>query len=241
MKIAIISDLHLAPGRLNRCRVVVSEITSLLDMLEGSHDEIIVAGDLYDLSRPVFPGGWQSHRQKMRSEFGTLLERLEAYPAVFGNHDQKRALEGVPEQLWRRSKMSVLITHGHQFDHPIKRIYGLEAAANFVAGWSVRAHLSVISSALGTVPTLLEGLKGKGADASLEGAESLLKTSGADVVVLGHSHLLRAVRTPFGMFINSGSWTESNAQWVSLDLSTRVCELWERFRGEARLVERLTV
>lgn len=239
MKIAFISDLHLAPGRLNRCAVPVSEIPDILDRLEDSHDEIIVVGDLYDLSRPPRWGEWQSHRERMRAEFGGVLERLETYPAVFGNHDRERASEGVPERLWRGGTKSIQVTHGHQFDHPIKRIPNLEATANFVAGWSVRAHLSVVSNVLGAVPRMLEVLGKPGTDTSLLGAQSLMETTDARVVVMGHSHMLRAVKTPQGTFINCGSWTEHDAEWASLDLDSGACELWERRRGDFRLVDSL--
>jgi len=225
MKIAIISDLHLAPGKLNRCGVGIDWITQTLDLLDSTHDEVIVGGDLYDLSRPSKPGGWSAHRDLIQREFGEVIQRLESYPAVFGNHDRARGIMGVPQTLSRTGNIRVLVQHGHQFDGNLKRVPGLEGLANYVAGMGARLGLEGIGTALGAIPATLEKLSLRdGPDANTLGAQRLLETSNFDIVVTGHTHLLRAIQSDHGIVANSGAWS-TEPQWISIDLNTGNLEL----------------
>lgn len=234
MKIAVLSDLHLAPGRLNRCGVRPEDFTRILDHLDATYDEVIVGGDLYDLSRPLRPGDWEAHRTLILREFGELIERLEAYPGVFGNHDRARQHLGVPETLSRTSGIRLWIQHGQQFDGNLKKVPGLEASANYISGLSARLGVQGIGEALGAVPAGLERLALKnGPDANTLGAAQILATTDYDVIITGHTHLLRAVQTEYGVIANSGAW-ESEPQWVGVDLESGELEL-VRYRDDGIL------
>lgn len=228
MKIALISDIHLAPGGLNRCGVPIEQIGEVLDELERTHDRLVVGGDLYDLSRPAILGAWRAHREVMLREFGDVLERLEAYEAVFGNHDFARRKLGSKEVLSFKGRVLATLLHGHQFDGGIKRIPGLAASANWVSGWAARLGVDELGRALGAVPVLLESQRHL--DANLRGLLAYNRVSPADILITGHTHLLRACRIEGVVLVNSGSW-EREPQWVSLDLDAGTVELNRMVNG----------
>ena len=232
MRIAFVSDLHLGPGALNRCVVDRQKITRWLDLLESTHDRVIIVGDLYDLSRPRQLGNWQEHLESLRFEWGEVLERLEAMEAVFGNHDRARALMGVPERLEINvDGMQLLVLHGHQFDPHIKRVPGLESVANYAAGWFARLGVEPIGNLMGDFVAANERLESRIGgqrtyDLSTQGALSL-HAEGYPVVVMGHSHRLRHLVLPEGQFINTGSWTGRGAQWVSVETQSQSVHLFQ--------------
>ncbi|MEZ4458317.1 MAG: metallophosphoesterase family protein [bacterium] len=232
MRIAFLSDLHLGPGVLNRCVVDRKTITRWLDLIESTHDRVIVVGDLYDLSRPRQFGGWQRHLDSLRFEWGEVLERLEAMEAVYGNHDRARGLMGVPERIEIDADgMKMLVLHGHQFDPHINKVPGLESVANFAAGWFTRLGVEPLGSLMGDVVAVNERLESRigtqpAYDLSTQGAMSL-HADGYRVVVMGHSHQLRHLELPAGQFINTGSWTARGAQWVSVETQSGSVHLFE--------------
>lgn len=229
MKIAVFSDLHLGPGALNRCSVPRRKIERWLNLIDSTHERVIVAGDLYDLSRPRTPLGWRDHLDTIRFEWGPLMERLESYEAVYGNHDRQRQQLGVPERIEIQAEAGkIVVMHGHQFDPHIKQIPGLELAANFAAGWMSRLGVASLAKLMGGVVALDERLesamrdkRGQAhADLSMHGAVSTAR-QGVDLVIMGHSHELRSVELGAGsQFANTGSWVSGTADWVSIDTDT---------------------
>lgn len=235
MNIAVISDLHLAPGKMNRCSVPKNQIDRWLDLLEATHDTIVVAGDLYDLRRPPLPGAWKQHLESIRFQWGETLQRLESYDAVFGNHDAQRAQLGIPERrLIPTPNGNILILHGHQFDPKIKQIKALETTANFAAGWFVRAGLKPLAQAMAHVAAINESLESQfaGDDLATRGAQSLLHHD-VKLVVMGHTHRLQTTPLQNGTFANSGSWTLGHAEWLSINLQTLQTRL---FRDGAHVI-----
>ena len=226
--LGILSDLHLAPRGMSRCSGNEAELLQLLDTMEARCDRIVIAGDLFDLSRPLFPGAWRAWLDEIRLAYPRFVGRIQGHDSVFGNHDIWLQHLGVPEVLqinldgWR-----VRVQHGHQFDVPLKQIRPLEAAANYVAGWLVRTGLDGAAEAMGHVPVAMERSRvGQPVDRSVQGAERILQNADTDVVVMGHSHLLRRVELPCGVFVNTGSLCCGHLDWVRLDGKTRTAELF---------------
>jgi len=233
LKIAVISDLHLGPGLMNRCSPNAHKISRWLDLIEATHDRVIVAGDLFDLSRPRKFGGWEEHLASIHFQWGEVSQRLEAMEAVYGNHDRERALLGIPERIIIPTESKpIIVLHGHQFDPLIKQIPGLEKSANFAAGWFVRLGLSPLAEAMGGAVALNELVESQfrrddpdDRDLSRQGAHRQLQ-QGFSMVIMGHSHLLRLVRLPEGDFVNSGSWVCGHAEWASIDTETAQVKLF---------------
>ncbi len=220
MRLGLLSDLHLAPGRLNRCTSTARQLHGLLDALQRRSDRIVIVGDLYDLMRPRAPRGWRALLAAARQEHGAIAARLEACELVAGNHDE--AL-GAPAERVYAARLRALVTHGHQFDPPIKRLPLAAEAANFAAGWFERARLGALAHQLGQVPTRLDRLVDS-PDRLSVGAQALARDW--DVVIVGHSHGLSLTPVGRGLVINTGSHTcgTLDAAWVDLDLGR--AELW---------------
>lgn len=239
MRLAILSDLHLAAPPTNRCTTSPEALLALIERWASRADEVILAGDVYDLLRPRRPGGWRAHLDATRDAYPALCARLERCASVFGNHDAPLAALGVPERVVREADgLRVLITHGHQADMALKRVPGLAATANFVAGWGQRAHIGQIGRgferALHGVEaglSVARQLRGDeqpdtGAARVPSAAARLIRDEGWDVVIMGHSHALDARAIDGGLFLNSGAHVYGWQDVVLLDTQRAEAQLW---------------
>lgn len=220
MKIAVASDLHLAPAGANRCTATPGQLLAFFDTLEAQAERVVLAGDLFDLDRPRVPGGWRAQLGALYHEQPEVMRRMEAYDWVLGNHDAVLVRRGVPqERAVLTDEMRVLIRHGHQWDMTLKKIPGLAAGANFVAGWLQRAELRGAAGALGRAPLALDRVwsRPQRRDRCLRGARALLADEDWDVVVCGHSHRLRLDAGPDGLFVNTGSLCLGHLEWALID------------------------
>lgn len=225
MKIAVLSDLHLAPADSNRCTATPAELLDLFDTLEAQTDRVVLAGDLFDLDRPRVPGAWQALLDELWREQPEVMRRMHAFDWVLGNHDAALVRRGVPqERCLVADDVRVLIHHGHQWDMALKKMPGLASSANFVAGWLYRADLQGAAGALGRAPLALDrawskriGSPRTGRDRLRRGAEELLAEENWDVVVCGHSHRLRLVAGAHGLFVNTGSLCLGHIDWALVD------------------------
>ncbi|MFP4597544.1 MAG: metallophosphoesterase family protein [Persicimonas sp.] len=226
MKLAVFSDLHIAPGAANRCTASPAELLELFDHVERRADRVLVAGDLFDLDRPKLPGRWRDQLREIRRAFPQVTDRLESYEWIFGNHDGPLCRQTTPEErVWEAGGLRLLALHGHQFDMPLKKLPGLAPTANFVAGWMQRAGLHQLAGVMGVAPLLLDRLwhtaspGGSGPDRLLRGAFELLERGPSDLVICGHSHRLRLVAGPRrrGLFVNTGALCEGSVDWVLID------------------------
>lgn len=225
MKIAVISDLHLAPAPINRCTASEAELLGLFDELEARADRVVVAGDLFDLDRPRVPGDWRGQLEAIRAEFSPIYARLKAYDWLIGNHDAGLRRLGVPrERYFIGPKARALICHGHRWDMGLKKVPGLAASANFAAGWLGRAGWGEGARQLGRVPLALDERwqqasgRALGPDRGLRGGRELVKEGPWDIVVCGHTHLLRLDVGGGGVFVNSGSICQGYIDWALVDL-----------------------
>ncbi|MFW5966331.1 MAG: metallophosphoesterase family protein [Persicimonas sp.] len=233
MKLAIFSDLHLAADGANQCTASAGELVELCERLEARADRVLVAGDLFNLDRAPVPGAAERCLQGLRAKMPEVVERLERFDWLFGNHDRALAADGVPEErTYEADGRRILALHGHQFDMWLKRLPGLAPTANFVAGWLDRAGLQPVSAAMGIVPHALDRIRtrlggdGDTTDRGLEGARQFIVQGGWDVVVCGHSHQLRLVPCAGGLFVNTGSLTCGHLEWVLIDTTTRRVEAY---------------
>jgi predicted phosphodiesterase len=224
VQLAVLSDLHLGPGPSNRCTASPAQINALLDRLEESSDRVLVAGDLFDLDRPKLPGRWRAVLDEVRQELPELSDRLDNCEWIFGNHDGQLCRLGVPEEReYMVDGLHILARHGHQWDMPLKKLPGLAPAANFVAGWLDRSGLKGAASALGAAPLLIDRVANTGnptapgSDRTVVGAREVIACQNLDILICGHSHLLRLVATPQGLIVNTGSLCRGYVDWVIVD------------------------
>ena len=219
------SDLHLGTREYDRCTSSTEQIIALLDELERRCERVVLLGDTFDLLRPRRARSWSSRLERIRQERPELVRRLEACHQIVGNHDAPLAALGVPEELdfVGASRRAVLI-HGHQWDVWLKRVWGLEGSANFIAGWCDRAGFEAISSWMGEVPRRLGarrvgGERGQGEGRRFELGAELELERGFDVIAYGHTHALGLFEMAHGkLAINAGSHAHGWRDAAALDL-----------------------
>ena len=239
VKLAVFSDLHLAPGGANRCQIDPKRLLEMFDRIEEAADRVVVGGDLFDLDRPRVPGDWRGQLEAVRRTYPALLARLESYEWIFGNHDAALRFEGVPEErAFVADGLRVLVVHGHQWDMLLKRIPLVAPVANFTAGWLERTALRRASGVMAKVPLILDklwhrGRAAAGPDRSLAGATELLAQEW-DVVICGHTHRLRLEATDPGLFANSGAICEGHTDWILIDTAERRAQAYRDGRVVAQ-------
>jgi predicted phosphodiesterase len=215
MRIAILSDIHLGPARTNRCGVPSARLAAHVRGLFAEFDEVVLNGDVWDLSRPSVPGAWRAHLRASRAHHPELAELFDNARALVGNHDAALARDGVPASTSFHGAIDVYVHHGHLFDRGLKRFGTIERGANFVAGWFDRVRVPIVNRGLEFVSDTSEKFVG-GQTPDVSGARRILE-SGWHLVVQGHSHVQRLERFGDGFYLNTGSQTGAAIEWGWFD------------------------
>ncbi len=237
MRLGFLSDLHLGPRKTSRCTSTPAELLATLDLLEHTCDRVICVGDMYDLLRPRSPRGWRAELEHVRQDFPELHARLGTLTQVVGNHDRPLIVHGVPEELTVVTpRQRLLVMHGHQWDVWLKKLWGMEESANFVAGWLERTGLDAVSTWMGDVSGRVQALGARGESppqgssdeehAYWKGMAAELDR-GFDVIVAGHTHGLELREMPDGkLAINTGSHAHGWRDAAVLDLGEGWALTW---------------
>lgn len=237
MRIGMISDLHLAPDGRSRCTTSPSQLVELIERLEDLCDEVIVVGDAYDLLRPRRLRGWREELERFGAQQPEVVRALERCRLLVGNHDRPLCARGVPEErAYMSGAMKVLCVHGHQWDVWLKKIWGMEESANFVAGWLERLQLDGVSRWMGDVPDVAQRLtlrlRGEQSERCEEDVESPTWQGvreefdrGFDAIAIGHTHglgLWPLQGDERRLVINTGSHVHDRRDAVVCDLEEQV-------------------
>ncbi len=238
MRIGMISDLHLAPGRDSRCTTSPEDLIRLIDQLQEICDEVVIVGDAFDLLRSRRLRGWARALDRLRVEQPDLMAAISGCKQVVGNHDHPLCARGVPAEVsYMSDKFKFIVMHGHQWDVWLKKIWGMEEGANFVAGWCERVGLGKVSEWMGDVPGKVQEWT-IGATESVppeeqsawHGAEQELER-GWDILAMGHTHglELKVIEETGKLVINTGSHVHGYQDLAILDLAQGVaCTVRDR-------------
>ena len=231
----------MAPGALDRCTTTPDALGALLDELEQRAERVLLLGDIFDLLRPARWRGWREQLEQLREEHPDLIERLLSMDALHGNHDAPMRARGWPEErVFHATNVGdVLAIHGHSWDVWLKKIWGMEESANFVAGWFERVGLHPVSHLMGAVPTLIEKVQERRAatpetpssprEANIprdQRAVGELIAGGWGVVVAGRTHGLGLYALGDGLYINSGSHAHDHIDASILDTTVGLAVTW---------------
>jgi len=250
VRLGFISDLHLAPGALNRCTSSPTALLQWFDQLEQLVDKVVIVGDAFDLLRPQRFRGWRQQLTALEREHPALMARLFEYELIFGNHDEPLKVLGVPEErYYSHGSRSLVATHGHQNDPWIKRLPAVAEVANFGAGWMMRAGVPGLAQALGDVPSALDRAQWRaswrrrleapaqalaGPDRHISYARALMQHERVSLVVMGHSHELRLVALERGLLVNTGALAMGHQDVAIVDLEQGLVECLRDGRPIAR-------
>ena len=162
-------------------------------------------------ARVVFLGdiveGWQNSRKELSEHRPGLLELRKRYTWTRGNHDSY--LKEPPCYQWPRGQRPVILAeHGHRADVWNWRLgfigHGVTIAAGilermglmWIDDWRWRHTPTPVNSPRRFKPTLYTNY-----------AQRRARQTGAEIVILGHTHDPTLTRVGKIIYANSGCWT----------------------------------
>ncbi|HEY2404757.1 MAG TPA: metallophosphoesterase family protein [Polyangiaceae bacterium] len=223
MKIAVISDLHLGTGgAADGFGHDDGEFLKFLKFLEGNFEKLVLLGDIWETLTGALPGDPAAQLRRARESHPEIARRFASsqYLYVHGNHDLVAgAVEGAPDELILNTGQSrILFTHGHQNDELIQRRRWLSELGVWLGGWIRRLGMAALYRLASEIDEKRGGLSLDGAECSFQRwAMNVAAEREFDIVVTGHTHL--AAREAHGnrLFLNSGSCSEGNFSFLSMD------------------------
>ncbi len=112
----------------------------------------------------------------------------------------------------------ILFTHGHQNDDLVQRRRWLSELGVWLGGWIRRLGLGALYRLLNELDEKRGGLSLDSTRCSFQKWAMALATEREfDVMVTGHTHLARTHSTAIRLFLNSGSCSEGQFSFLSMD------------------------
>ncbi len=235
MRIAVVSDLHLA-AEASICRGgrTERELLLWLDQLAEHHDRVVLLGDIWETLAPRQLGDQRAELERAAARWPGVMARLRdpTFLYIHGNHDLVAADVWQTPAEWRVSAdgLNLWLTHGHQFD-PFSSSDSSERAF-WAVGWVMRAGLRAIVERLDGVDQILGGAHRLQARCAIQKrAVAAARTSGADLIITGHTHLGGVFDHGDVRYLNSGTGAGGARSCLSIDTATR---RWFWIEGRAR-------
>ncbi|MCP3059507.1 metallophosphoesterase family protein [Myxococcus sp. K38C18041901] len=223
MHIAVISDLHL--GRRDAADHFGHEDTAFLRFLrglEGDFERIVLLGDIFETLTSKTPGRQAAELAAARAAHPELVQRFSQpqYHYIHGNHDLVAGtVLGAPEQLVLEADgVRMLFTHGHHHDWVIRKARWLSEAAVWTGAWLRRMRLHAMFRMFQALDVRLTHAASDPERCTFQRwALARAHEQEADVVVTGHTHLGMKVEHGSRLFLNSGTCSEGQFSFLSLD------------------------
>jgi predicted phosphodiesterase len=234
MEIAVISDLHLGAGdKSDLFGHDDAEFVRYLQFLERNFEKIVLLGDVWETLTTPMPFTPRQALLACQEKHREIAKRFEGkqYVYVHGNHDIIARQLGVPgEYALEADGVRLHFMHGHVHDLLIRRARWASEIAVCLGAWLRRLGM-------GSIYKVFEHLDHWLTSAELDPerctfqrwAIQWAKHREADVIVTGHTHL--AASAPHGarLFMNSGSCSHGETNFLAIDTrraNYRVCETW---------------
>jgi predicted phosphodiesterase len=225
MRLAVLSDLHLGEGGpSDSFGHDDAEFLAFLRRIEADHERIVLLGDVWETLTSSRLGDAAGALARARAHHRELAARFRrpAYAYVHGNHDWVAAREGVPSELRIAANgVRVLFTHGHEQDLLVRRFRWLSELGVWLGAHLRRVGLASLYRAAQRLDVGRERVSIDPAACDFQRwAIDLARTREADVVVTGHTHV--ATRGEHGdrLFLNSGTCSEGQRSFLSIDTAT---------------------
>lgn len=223
MNIAVISDLHLGWGdTVDSFGHDDHEFLRFLTFLERNFERIVLLGDIWETLTGRSPGHAEYVMRQAQAAHHEIAARFRRpqYSYVLGNHDliAGRA-EGAAEDLALEADgVRLLFTHGHQQDALLKTARSVAEFGVWLGGWIKRFGLSALYRFFQRIDERRSGATQAQADESFQQwALEFARHRQADVVITGHTHHAGRVERAGQLFLNSGSCSEGQFSFLSLD------------------------
>ena len=238
MNIAVLSDIHLGRGDdADRRRGQDQELLRLLDYLELNYDRIILLGDIWELLTPRCPGMPKRELKVVRSAHPKIAQRFTQapYEYVAGNHDYVvEKIEGVPKEIMVEvDQLSILFTHGHQFDIWSKQLRYVGEFVVWTSGWAARFGTQALTRFFDRLHNLLTGTSVHKQISNME--EKLIEYSlkhDAQVTVIGHTHVPGIFEYKGHLLVNSGHCLGERLHFVSINTHQSLIKVYRVLQGQ---------
>lgn len=223
MEIAVISDLHLGPrGKADGFGHEDSEFLRFLSFLERNFERVILLGDIWETLTGTLPGDPGAELAAARAAHPEIARRFRERPYVYvhGNHDLVAGgVEGAPDEyVLKADGQRILFTHGHQNDGLLARRRWVSELGVWLGGWIRRLGLRALYRLLAELDERRGGISKDGTQCAFQRwAMSLAAHRDVDIVVTGHTHLATSAEHGERLFLNSGTCSEGNLSFLSLD------------------------
>lgn len=222
MRIAVISDLHLGAGdSADGFGHDDGEFLKFLDFLEGNFERIVLLGDIWETLQSRGFGRAAQEFEAAQAAHREIAHRFQRprYHYVHGNHDLVAGAQGVPDELLLEADgVRLLFTHGHQGDSLIEKRRWLADILVWLGGWIRRCGMGAFYRLCADYDLARGGLRADGSRCPFQQwAVACAAHRSAEVIVTGHTHM--AARNEHGarLFLNSGSCSEGNLSFLSID------------------------
>ena len=138
---------------------------------------------------------------------------------MHGNHDLIAGVQGTPDELViQTGGARILFTHGHQNDDLVQRRRWLSDLGVWLGGWIRRLGLGALYRLLNELDEKRGGLSLDSTRCSFQKWAMALATEREfDVMVTGHTHLAANALHGDRLFLNSGSCSEGQFSFLSMD------------------------
>ncbi len=223
MEIAVISDLHLGTGgAADGFGHEDGEFLKFLSFLEKNFEKVVLLGDIWETLTGALPGDPAQELRRARESHREIAARFERpnYLYVHGNHDLVAgAVQGTPDEfIIRAGGTRILFTHGHQNDDLVQKRRWLSELGVWLGGWIRRVGLSALYRLLNELDVKRGGLSADSTRCSFQKwAMNIAAEREFDVMVTGHTHLAANAVHGDRLFLNSGSCSEGQLSFLSMD------------------------
>ena len=222
MEIAVISDLHLGTGdAADGFGHDDGEFLKFLKFLESNFEKVVLLGDIWETLTGNLPGDPAHELRRARESHPEIAARFERsnYLYVHGNHDIVAGAQGVPdEHVLHLPGTRILFTHGHQNDDLVQKRRWLSELGVWLGGWIRRLGLGALYRLLNELDEKRGGLSLDHTRCSFQKwAMDLAAEREFDVIVTGHTHLAANAAHGDRLFLNSGSCSEGQFSFLSMD------------------------
>lgn len=238
MRIAALSDFHIGPtDDSDVFRHELPAFMATLDAIERDHDHIVLLGDIFQAQHGIGFGAASQAREldRARKRVPALWERMRSvgYTYIHGNHDAvaRECLGAQSSVRFESDGVAVFLTHGHQFDPFLRRIYALTRVGTWMTGRMRVLGLRAAADRLEHEDVVRKrdlfcGPHGPYA----RGAVRLLRDQRADIVVMGHTHVPARLELPGGIMANTGTCSLGQTMFASIDTARpeATVEVWDK-------------
>lgn len=227
MRIAALSDFHIgARAGMDEFRHDEAAFLERLARVVDQHDRTVLVGDIWQTEHDWRFGHVAAARQlaRARRRLPRLARALARLPYVHGNHDAvaRAELGALPELTLTADGCAVLFVHGHQFDPVFGRAYAAARAATWFTGRLRRAGLRPVAHFFESKDIAIKHARFGHADGPYaRAARALMRERGADIVVMGHTHVAHTHALPEGTVVNTGTCSGGRFTVATIDTATR--------------------